>query len=476
MRILIAEDELLERKSMKKFIETNFSNMEVVGEAVNGRKAIELAETVQPDIILMDIKMPGINGLEAIKQIYAKNPAIKFILVSAYDTFDYAKQAMEFGIKDYILKPGKKAEIVKALLRVEKEIIEESRIKEKKRQSERLVKENTVANLITYPVHKETVTFHKQLFPEMVSSYFLIASRVPKASIQSVEDKLQEQLNRSCMIYQTGEVVVIYVISSQTDSVEEQLKFASYVKEEFDHDVHIGIGSSQFEIERLPSSYREAYAACFQLQDKQQQAYGFFAEHQEQGKIDTLLAQLVQQVEHGNYLDALQHYKEIEADLDYAHQENLYITIENMLTKWNLSVTSHSIATLKVNQDWYHYLNICCLKIREFHQSKQLMSKAKAYIQTHFHEALTLEEVAEDVQLSPNYFSNLFKTTFGETFIEYVTRTRMIKAKELIKTNTYSLKEISFMIGYNNPNYFSRVFKKHFACSPKQFQRDIFEK
>src|SRR5690625_7943846 len=108
MRILIADDELLERKSMKKFIETNFSNMNVVGEAVNGRQAIELAETAQPDIIFMDIKMPGINGLEAIKQINANYPAIKFILVSAYDTFDYAKQAMASGIKDYILKPGKK--------------------------------------------------------------------------------------------------------------------------------------------------------------------------------------------------------------------------------------------------------------------------------------------------------------------------------------------------------------------------------
>ena len=69
MRILIAEDELLERKAMKKFIQENFKDMEVVGEAANGRKAIELAREMQPDIIFMDIKMPGINGLEAIEQI-----------------------------------------------------------------------------------------------------------------------------------------------------------------------------------------------------------------------------------------------------------------------------------------------------------------------------------------------------------------------------------------------------------------------
>src|SRR5690625_6319335 len=98
--------------------------------------------------------MPDINALQAIKQINANFPAIKFILVSAYDTFDYAKQAMAFGIKDYILKPGKKAEIVKALLRVEKELSETSRIHKEKQQSERLLKENVVSKLITYPVQR----------------------------------------------------------------------------------------------------------------------------------------------------------------------------------------------------------------------------------------------------------------------------------------------------------------------------------
>ncbi|HLS60088.1 MAG TPA: response regulator [Virgibacillus sp.] len=476
MRILIADDELLERKSMKKFIETNFSNMNVVGEAVNGRQAIELAETAQPDIIFMDIKMPGINGLEAIKQINANYPAIKFILVSAYDTFDYAKQAMAFGIKDYILKPGKKAEIVKALLRVEKELSETSRIHKEKQQSERLLKENVVSKLMTYPVQKEMITFHKQLFPEMVSSYFLIARGDLQAGIPSVENGLQENLQGSCTIYQTGEVTVIYVVSSQQISADEQLQYATYVGEEFGPDVYIGIGTSQVEVGQLPTSYREAYAACFQLQKEQRKAYGFWVEQQERKNVELLIGQLVQQVEHGNDVNVLQQYKEMETDLDHAQQENLYIAIQNVLNKWNLSVTSHSIATLKTSQDWYHYLNICCLKISEFHQSKQLMSKAKTYIQTHFHEAMTLEEVAAAVQLSPNYFSNLFKTTFGETFIEYVTRIRMVKAKELIEKNAYSLKEISFMVGYNNPNYFSRVFKKHFAISPKQFQQNIFGK
>src|SRR5699024_5967116 len=117
MRVLIAEDELIERKAMRKFIEDNFSDIVVVGEAANGRNASEQAPILEPDVLFMDINMPCIDGLEAIERIHANDPSIKFIMISAYDSFAYAKKAMRFGIKDYILKPGKKEEVAKALLR-----------------------------------------------------------------------------------------------------------------------------------------------------------------------------------------------------------------------------------------------------------------------------------------------------------------------------------------------------------------------
>jgi len=104
------------------------------------------------------------------------------------------------------------------------------------------------------------------------------------------------------------------------------------------------------------------------------------------------------------------------------------------------------------------------------------MTKAKGYIEAHYAKGMALEDVAAFVNLSPNYFSNLFKEEFGENFIEFLTKTRMEQAKELIEENSYSLKEISFMVGYKDPNYFSRVFKKYFHSSPRQFQDSIFEK
>ncbi|QGS69502.1 response regulator [Oceanobacillus sp. 143] len=164
MRILLAEDEFIERKAMRKFIEENFPAIEIVAEAENGRKAIELAEKTSPDVIFMDIRMPGINGLEAIEKINMGNPAIKFILVSAYDSFDYAKEAMRFGIKDYILKPGKKEEIVKAILRVQKEI-EVEKIQQLERiQALGLRHERLITELMHAPLQESTLIMQKSCF------------------------------------------------------------------------------------------------------------------------------------------------------------------------------------------------------------------------------------------------------------------------------------------------------------------------
>src|SRR5699024_2579700 len=99
-----------------------------------------------------------------------------------------------------------------------------------------------------------------------------------------------------------------------------------------------------------------------------------------------------------------------------------------------------------------------------------------AYLSAHYDQDVTLEDVASSVDLSPNYFSNLFKQEFGETFIDYLTKLRLNKARELIRENRYSLKEISFMVGYKDPNYFSRVFKKYDGQSPRQFQKATFKK
>ena len=111
MKLLIVDDEPIEREGMQAILQKAFPELTIY-QAKNGEVAIELADTIQPDLVLMDIMMPGMTGLEALEKIQDKHSTIKFVMVTAFDMFDYARQAIKLGVKDYLLKPSRASEIV----------------------------------------------------------------------------------------------------------------------------------------------------------------------------------------------------------------------------------------------------------------------------------------------------------------------------------------------------------------------------
>ncbi|MEK4746161.1 response regulator [Niallia sp. FSL W8-0177] len=127
LKVMLVDDEPIEREGLKLMLSRNRSNFEITAEAENGKDAVELAIVHKPDLVFMDIKMPELDGIEAIKRIYASAPMIKYIMVSAFDTFDYAREAMKFGIKEYLLKPSKVSEVLAAFDGMVAEIEKEKR-------------------------------------------------------------------------------------------------------------------------------------------------------------------------------------------------------------------------------------------------------------------------------------------------------------------------------------------------------------
>ncbi|WP_188456608.1 response regulator [Virgibacillus oceani] len=476
MRVLIAEDELLERKAMRKFIEDNFAELTVVGEAPNGRKAIELAGAHEPDIIFMDIKMPGINGLEAVEEIIRVNPATKFILVSAYDSFDYAKQAMKFGIKEYILKPGKKEEIVKAILRVQKEIAAEKKQRAEQVQSNQLIKEHLITKLMKYPIDDDAITIQKQFFAKMKSSYFLVVQVGNEVSEELIETVFNKSIEFPFIVNHNGDSYTICVFPSVKVDKAEILHVARKVQLELGSDSFVGAGLPCASIEDLPKSYQEALHACYQLERENNRNYGFVLEKEKHLTYRDSLQWLLEAIEKGDDMEAIRLFNENQDNFAQNTLDELYLYIKSIMIERGIAVVERTLSELTKPKDWEKFIKVCCLQIQDYYQSKQYIVKAKKYVRENFQQAITLEETAAHVNLSPNYFSNMFKREFGSTFIDYVTKVRLQKAKELIEGNNYSLKEISYMIGYKDPNYFSRVFKKQFLVSPKRFQQQILKK
>lgn len=114
-KLMIVDDEFMARDVLKTVINENFEQVTVICEAVNGKQAIEFNRLYKPDIILMDIRIPGINGIEASRQILEEEPDVVILMISAYDEFNYIQQALDLGIKGYMLKPIKDEEVVEKI-------------------------------------------------------------------------------------------------------------------------------------------------------------------------------------------------------------------------------------------------------------------------------------------------------------------------------------------------------------------------
>ncbi|WP_415316076.1 response regulator [Bacillus safensis] len=130
LNVLIVDDEKIERLAMRKFLTEWVPECHIAGEAENGKKAVEFVRSESIHLVLMDIQMPGMDGLTAIKQIKAISPHTKFIMLTAYDTFDYAKQAMQEGVKQYLVKPADKDETIAAIRFVAAEIQQEASLRQ----------------------------------------------------------------------------------------------------------------------------------------------------------------------------------------------------------------------------------------------------------------------------------------------------------------------------------------------------------
>lgn len=475
LKILIVDDELLERKAMRKMLSSYHQEIEIVGEAENGRKAVELAGQLQPNIIFMDIKMPGMTGLEASRMICEMHPHIKIILVSAYDTFAYAKQAIQYGIKDYILKPGRKSEILSTLNRMIEEVQKDQKKDESEKETTSILKESVVFNMIRRQVDEKTETLLAYFYPKLQHCYFIVFSKGRHMTEASLKKALNQLLVEKFIVVKVKNAFVVLVIEEKNIEKADQLITAKKLSIVLGKDTYLGLGTLFTEIDEASLSYERAYAACFYYKANEKSHYGFFSNVESKTK-EELMARIVQEVENGHEDMAKELFKQFALETSKADRDRLYIQLQTSLEKHQLIPVEMPISTLYTDEDWSTFLQLVCMKMSTYNQSKHTMEVAKQYIEKHFTKPLTLEEVALEVKLSPTYFSKIFKEYFRATFIEYVTKIRMEEARKLIQENEISLKEISFLIGYNDPNYFSRVFKKHYGDSPRQFQSHILKK
>jgi two-component system, response regulator YesN len=467
MRVVITDDEMLERIAMRKFLNDHFKDFEVVGEASNGRQAIELADQLIPDLMFIDIKMPGISGLEAVQRIREKIPEIKFVIVSAYDSFEYAKQAMKEGVKEYLLKPSNREEAIESITRVCEEIKKEKKVQQKQQDSLHIERENFLLKILQQEEGTVTDKQQRELFPNKKCGFFFVMELVDGKEA----DRLKQQIERlspfQSITVLNGNYIVSLFMSTKEQSKLDSLLLARKLQTIYENRLWIGIGHSYSRVDQLYKSYHEALKTLHILKKNKKVQYSLplIEKKADHVNIEELFLSLIQ----GDFQTAWMMTKEL---LDEVDQTELYVRIREKLVQEGISI--HQLYLPENISQWKGFILNICLKVSEIHQANDPIERAKQFIYRNFHETITLEQVSEMINLSPTYFTKLFRETTNTTFIDFLTEVRLGKARQMLLENQLSLKEISFMVGYKDPNYFSRVFKKHYNQSPKQFQKQTF--
>lgn len=440
-RLLIADDEPLEREGLECIVERSMPGTFQIIHASNGRMAIEYAEEHRPHIAIMDINMPGIGGLEALREMKHRLPDTRFIVVTAYDYFSYAQEALSLGAKEYILKPAKREQLIEVFQRLVKEIEQESRIRMRELELRQKVSqllpfaENELALMLMLDQTVDTSA-------EQLSEWLDIPLNHGCAIVAAFNGEIYAQKKnkiydhlRSFIKTQSPDSIVSSLINQhmaiflrKTPSISEndwrqqiiQLaeQLCKVTEQHFGLNVSIGIGSTHFSTEGFRKSYFEAIFASTMLE-----------------KTDKIC-----------HFDDLKQ-RDVRA----------------------VSIHADEIANDRTQQS---YVATALQQMREQREEHTLtvLDRAKQYIQVKFTDDLSLEDVADFVHLNPHYFSKIFKQQCGETFIDYVTRLRIEKAITLMNTGQLSLKEICFEVGYKDPNYFSRVFKKITGVAPTSYK------
>jgi two-component system, response regulator YesN len=511
MKIAIVDDEALERKALQKMIRDYLPNMEVVAEAANGREAVEIANKCKPDVMLIDIKMPGIDGLEAIELIRRKHPDMKFIIVSAFDTFDYAKQAMRQGVKEYLLKPSRKEEVISALRRVYDELMEVRKKEEENKelqqrvhQLQKFVEKEWLSVLMLEEVSSEEWKQWEAMLPFSIESGMFIVIQFPSGGKkevwkQWVEQALLEKVTTRYVIgkIMDGQMPILFCTDIPDQTWKPMIQSLAHdlvqqFEKQYEETLYIGLGSPSSQLEGLRHSYYEALAAVQYYASQKKAKSGFLPKRAafasaaiDQTEREKRLFDLVRQ---GDFEQALTQCLSYIEEMAVHHpfhvvkqkMEETFILLGRMLTDFGISyeraTTFHSCGSLEelkrmATEQLRHMVHHIQAWRHQLANGK--LGKAKDYIDKHYHHPLTLEEVAEYVGISPHYFSKLFKDRFGMTFIDYVTEVRMAHAKREMCDPNKSLKEICFLVGYNDPNYFSRVFKKHTGISPTEYRKKL---
>lgn len=406
LKVFLVEDEIIMREGIKNNIQWEKEGLLFAGEASDGELAFPMIKRCKPDILITDIKMSFMDGLELSRLVRKEFPDIKIIILSGYDEFEYAKEAISIGVTEYLVKPISGAQLLETVKKVEKLILEE---REKSHFMESLEKqqEEIVGRLgeLSKCFKKTNPVYAYRCFKEM--------NEVDNNKDTSQMTVIDEGLK----------------LSDLNVNMLDQRIVENFLK--------TGLKS---EVNAFVDEYLQSLGEC-NVQSLMLRQYITM----------NLYLAVISMLEKMGY-DS----KELEDKFgDFEAMSDVFTTVEK--SKKYLQQIFEIAIDLREQSAKQKY-------------SRLLEDARNYMERHYDDEDISLNAVAASVNISPNHFSTIFSQEMGQTFIEYLTWVRMEKAKELLRSTSMKTAEVAFAVGYKDSHYFSYSFKKTQGCTPKEFR------
>jgi two-component system response regulator YesN len=532
-KLIIVDDESEIRNGLLEIIDWGKEGFAVVGEAENGLDALQLAETTPIDLVITDIRMPFMDGLEMAKEIRKLQPMASFIILSGYDDFEYTRQAIQIGISDYVLKPVSSDDLIPILRSVKASMDERFAqhwdirlLQERFNASLPILREALLASLMNGRIEaKEALHNAEQYDLDLRSSGYIVAimricaSKTIDSELAAQPDLLRiavinilnktlgDQIN--CRIFQYNGLICVLFLVEDCDEKRygeivglldaTRLTVARFLE----CSLAIGVSNPCGRLDGLSRAASEAQSAMdfstlfgdntvLTIADIE-------VEKAEQKAIEKPTARaLVNAIKVGNVAECK---RQIQTLLEEICQNmttipeyqvsvaEIYMTIVSTAGEMGFNWIAHTggkpwsleaVLECREIEETQDILEAMCKQLVEgiashhVENGKRISREAIAYLREHYaDQSMTLEKICNHLHISTAYFSTIFKKETKKTFHKYLTQLRMDRAMTLLAKGDLRTAQIAEMVGMGEASYFSYSFKKHFGISPSMARKNL---
>lgn len=525
-KVLLVDDEAVVLSGMKTVIDWERMGFEICGTADSGILACKMIRERKPDLVITDVMMPGMTGIELAQWINENAPETEVMIVSGYDEFDYARSAMSAGVSEYLLKPTDKNSLEMALTkaagRMQRKKDFKKDMKALKREASRSleIRKNQffcdLANQL-YTGDQDISESLKEFGSELQgSSWRLWAFSIDLPGEREFQAEYQGLLKTQLsMIIREGMAedfrydgfiqggLSLFIVENNEDSLEDLTfleELLAKILEEYKavtrRSAYVGVSGIYQDLLQLPQAMKECELALGAWHEEcggcvfYEESELLFGERL--SVRQEALVQISEMVRTGNKNRAMELTQSLYLEMKERRMNYQQIYSQSILILTDL-YSMGSPEARKTIQRFMGELSSCkntdriCDRILRMIEdvadcdsrevcmkNEEIMRRVTEYVDKHLGEKISLTKMAEQAQVSKNYFCSLFKKEKGETFFAYLFRMRMERAKKLLKETDDKIYVIADMVGYPDYFYFSRVFSKYVGVTASEY-REIYE-